>query len=408
MSLPTLHFVLAANNSSSQTRVTAEYANELARRGFQVLISVPRFDFYDFIQWRLRYDWNKSLNRWARFSRWVRWFALPRLKSALIQLPWFGQSAHRLDPRVRVCRYGTRPTARNMPDADVVIAFQCYLLGHLSALPEPKGRVIGSVRLDYGAGTRDPDPMVAEWRRFCNEFYQRLKVPLFAVSRRSLESARAMGIDVETVIPNGINTEEFTDGGRRGARNPLRVTLFTQDHPQKGQDFGCAVVERLRKELGEDSRVLFTAAGGPVKERYRPLFHEIRGYLTGPDYVRMFRETDIFIYPSLYEGFPAVPLEAMACGCALVTTRVSGIEEYGLHGENCLMADPHDVETMVGNVRRLIEETAFRDQIREKGLATAKTFGWDKAADRLLYFLKDSGALSVPDSMEEATVGYGT
>jgi len=381
-----VHFVLAANNSSSQTRVVAEYANQLVRRGLDVTVSVPHFDFYDFVQWRLRIDRRRAGRPGEHLIRWMRWMGAPFLKSLLIRRPWVGQSAHRVDPRVRINRYGHRPSARNMPDADVVTAFQCYLLPALLALPAEKGRVVGSIRLDYRSGMSDPDEAVAEWRKFCNSFYQTLNIPLFAVSRRSLESARAMGVDVTAVIPNGVNTEEFRDGGRRGPQDPVRVTLFTQDHPQKGRDFGCAVVESLRRSQGPRG-ALFCAAGGNVKPAQRPLFDKVYGYLTGEDYVRMFQETDIFIYPSLYEGFPAVPLEAMASGCALATTLVSGVEEYGVHGENCLTAQPNDVEGMVRNVRSLIEDAGLRDSLREKGLQTARRFSWEAAADRLVGFM---------------------
>lgn len=381
-----IHFVLPANNSSSQTRVMAEYANQLVQRGFDVTVSVPHFDFYDFVQWRLRYDRRRPSWPGESLIRWVRWLGVPFLKSLLIRRPWFGQSAHRVDPRIKINRYGHRPSARNMPDADVVMVFQPYLLPHLLALPASKGRVLGSVRLDYKAGTSDPDEAIAEWRKFCNSFYQTLNIPLFTVSRRSLESARAMGVEVEAVIPNGVNTEEFRDGGRRGLLDPVRVTLFTQDHPQKGRDFGCAVVESLRRSQ-ELRGVLFCAAGGNVKPAQRPLFDKVYGYLTGEDYVRMFQETDIFIYPSLYEGFPAVPLEAMASGCALVTTLISGVEEYGVHGENCLTAQPKDVEGMARNVLSLIQDARLRDSLRGKGLQTARQFSWKAATGRLVEFI---------------------
>lgn len=382
-----LHFVLAANNSSSQTRVTAEYANALVRRGLEVTVSVPRFDFFDFVQWKLRHARWESNHPAARLERWIRWMGFPMLRSVLVRRPWFGEAMHRLDPRVRVNRYGHRPTRANMPDADVVIAFQCYLLPHLLCLPPSKGRVVGSIRLDYQAGCNDPLEEVAKWRIHCNSFYRRLAVPLFAVSRWALESAQAMGVNVSVVIPNGVNGEEFGDGGRRGPQDPLRVTLFAQHHPQKGREFGCALVERLRRWQGSRG-VLFCAVGGNVKPSDRPLFDTVYGYLTGREYVRMFQQTDVFIYPSLYEGFPAVPLEAMSCGCALATTWVSGVEEYAAHGDNCLTAAPGDVEAMFRNVQSLILDSRLRDRVREGGLRTASRYSWEAATDRLMEFLK--------------------
>lgn len=396
-----IHFVLAANNSSSQTRVTVEYANALARRGFDVAISVPHFDFFDFVLWRLNREKSLGRGRLHLCRQWFSWLILPAIRSLVLRRRWVGQTDHRLDPRIKVRRYAFRPGRGNMPDADVLIAFQCYLLPHLMYLHPSKGRVVGSIRLDYRAGTADPVEEVAEWREFCNAFYQRLNVPLFAVSRRAKESAAAMGISVETVIQNGINTEEFRDGGRRGAPRPLHVTLFTHDHPQKGQDFGCAALRRVRERLGEGAGVRFSSAGGSVKPEHRPLFDHHYGYLTGEAYVRMFQETDVFIFPSLYEGFPAVPLEAMACGCALAATLVSGVEEYAAHGKNAMLCLPGETDLLAENILALIGDVRLRDSLREEGIRTAESYSWEKATDRLLLFLEqgagdDSQAVSAP------------
>ena len=397
-----IHFVLAANNSSSQTRVTVEYANRLARRGYEVAISVPKFDFFDFVLWRLRRESARGESRLQLAQEWVSWLFLPALRSFLPPRPWVGQTDHPLHPSVQVRRYRFLPGSNNMPDADVTIAFQCYLLPHLLDLDPAKGRVVGSIRLDYGAGTADPVEEVAQWREFCNYFYKRLYVPLFSVSEKAKESARKMGILVEKVIQNGINIEEFRDGGRRGEQHPLRVTLFTHDHPQKGQDFGCAAIRRVRERLGHQADVRFFSAGGNVKPEYRALFDGHYGYLTGRNYVRMFQETDAFIFPSLYEGFPAVPLEAMASGCALVTTRVSGVEEYAVHGKNCMTCLPGEVEPMADNILALIGDSALRDTLRENGLRVAQNYSWESATDQLVAFLEEETGVFRVSQRQEA------
>lgn len=382
-----IHFILAANNSSSQTRVTVEYANRLVRRGHTIIVSVPRFDFFDFVCWKLRRDSQQRVDALRRTNRFLHWLVIPYMRALLICRPWFAKTGHKLDPRVRIHRYLAVPTEGNMPDADVVVALQCYLLGHLALLTPRKGKVVSSIRLDYQAGTAEPAQEIASWREFCVSFYRRFPVPLFAVSRRAKESANGLGIPVGVVIPNGVNTEEFTDSGRRGNPQPLRVTLFVQDHPQKGQDFGCALIRRLR-ELPLNGKVLYCTVGNGVKPEHRALFDFHYGYLTGEDYPRMYRQTDILVFPSQYEGFPAIPLEAMASGCAVATTLVSGVDEYALHEQNCMVCSPVDIDGMVHNVRRLISDVRLRDTLRDNGVATARRYTWEKATDRLEAFLK--------------------
>ena len=382
-----IHFVLAANNPGSQTRVTVEFANQLVRRGFEVVVSVPWFNFFDFVCWKLRRDSAQGARRLQRFARLLRWLVLPLAKAFLLRRPWFGRVGYTLDPRVRVRRYLAFPTESNMPDADVVVTSQPYLLGHLAPLSLRKGRVMSSIRVDCLEGAAEPIQEAAQWRQFSDSFYRQFPVPLFAVSRRVQQSAIALGIPVRAVIPNGVNTQEFRDGGRRGAVTPVRITLFADDHPQKGEAFGCEVVRRIR-ELSLGERVFFGTVGRGVKPIHRSLFDFHHGYLTGEDYPRMYRQTDILIFPSLYEGFPAIPLEAMASGCAVATTLVSGVEEYAVHERNCMVCAPGDVDGMVRNVRRLISDVTLRDTLRENGVATARQYSWEKAGDRLAAFLK--------------------
>jgi len=381
-----IHFILAANNLSSQTRITVEFANCLVRKGFNVMVSVPYFNFLDFVLWRLQREELNARNRLSIVFQQFSWLSYPLLKSIFLKRRWFGETAHPLDPRVRVNRYWFVPLARNMPDADVMIVFQGYLVPHLLYLPPSKGKILGSIRLDYVSGMNDPDKLVSEWWKFCAGVYQRLNIPFFAISERAKDSARKLGIPVETVIHNGVNCGEFVDGHRRGDQDPLRITLFCSDHPQKGQDFGCAVIRTVKRE-SYGRRIQVCAVGWRVKQEHRGLFDENYGYLTGRDYVKMYQGTDIFVFPSLYDGFPAVPLEAMACGCALVTTRVPGPDEYGIHEKNCMISMPHDVDAMVQNIRMLIHDTSLRDTIRENGIATAHACSWERATDRLVEFI---------------------
>jgi glycosyltransferase involved in cell wall biosynthesis len=63
---------------------------------------------------------------------------------------------------------------------------------------------------------------------------------------------------------------------------------------------------------------------------------------------------------------------------------VAGVEEYAVHRENCMVAMPNDVRTMVSNVKMLIQDYKLRDKIRENGLSTAKKFSWDLVTDELI------------------------
>jgi len=86
-----------------------------------------------------------------------------------------------------------------------------------------------------------------------------------------------------------------------------------------------------------------------------------------------------FVYPSLYEGFGLPPLEAMACGTPVLTSNVTSLPE--VVGDAGLLVDPYNVEAIAHGIRRLVEDSALREELKRKGLERAKQFTWERTAE---------------------------
>src|SRR5208282_4056768 len=93
----------------------------------------------------------------------------------------------------------------------------------------------------------------------------------------------------------------------------------------------------------------------------------------------LFRNAQLFIMPSLYEGFGLPVLEAMACGCPVVTSNAGSLAEVA--GSGAQTFAPSDVEGMAEAVARLL--TCPHEARKWKGLATrrAAAFSWKRAAE---------------------------
>lgn len=388
-----INFVLASNNAGSITRIVAEYANELVSRGFMVYISYPVISFWDYHSW-LAERISAKLPQWiAPVYRTLKfwWYILRVIIKTFAQsksFGWQGSVLHTLDRRVRMNRMWRLPFAHTMPDADVMIVMQNYLIPRLLFLSKSKGRIVGSIHMDYQAMIQDTDVASRNWWEQFLSIDQKLNISRFAVSAAAKTSAEFFGIAVTKIIHSGVNLKEFSPG-RSSSENsePLRVMLFCAIAPPKGQDFGCEVVRELKK-IYSGKQVQFVSIG-EVKIQWEDLFDENLGYLYGREYVNAYQGVDIFVYPALRDGFPAPPLEAMACGCALVTTAVQGVVEYGIHGENCLISDPGDVSGMVKNVQDLIEDALLRKRVSCNGLETVEKFSWKRSADSLIDFIEE-------------------
>jgi len=128
---------------------------------------------------------------------------------------------------------------------------------------------------------------------------------------------------------------------------------------------------------------------GYVLPEHAALFDYNYGFLHGEAYVQALQQTDIFVYPSLYDGCPSPPLEALACGCATVTTMVGIVSQYAVDGENCLLCQPGDATELAQAVLRLLTDTALRERLYRSGPRTAEAFGIHRVTSQLLEFLVD-------------------
>jgi glycosyltransferase involved in cell wall biosynthesis len=88
------------------------------------------------------------------------------------------------------------------------------------------------------------------------------------------------------------------------------------------------------------------------------------------------------VFPSLYEGFGFPVLEAMLCGCPVITSTTSSLPE--LAGDAALLVDPLSVEYIAEAMRRVDNDEHLRAVLIDKGRVQAARFTWENAAHRLL------------------------
>jgi glycosyltransferase involved in cell wall biosynthesis len=92
--------------------------------------------------------------------------------------------------------------------------------------------------------------------------------------------------------------------------------------------------------------------------------------------------SDMLVFPSLHEGFGWPPLEAMACGCPVITTRSASLPE--VCGEAALYVEPRDVDGIAAAIRSLRDEPDRRADLIRRGLLQAQEFDWRKTAQAIL------------------------
>jgi len=126
---------------------------------------------------------------------------------------------------------------------------------------------------------------------------------------------------------------------------------------------------------GESCNVIFEAV---VKWG---LEGEVRwlGHVPFEDLPALMNGADLFVYPSLYEGFGLPPLEAMACGTPVASSRVSAIPE--VVGDAGIFFDPCNINEIAAAIDAVLRDDTLKKQLRTKGLLRSKMFSWDRTAE---------------------------
>lgn len=106
------------------------------------------------------------------------------------------------------------------------------------------------------------------------------------------------------------------------------------------------------------------------------------GYVSEIDLAKIYNAVDLFVFPSLYEGFGMPPLEAMACGTPVITSDTSSLPE--VVGDAAVIADPYDTEGLAEKMYTLLTDQTLCKSIIKKGFARSKVFNWDEAAKKTL------------------------
>lgn len=105
------------------------------------------------------------------------------------------------------------------------------------------------------------------------------------------------------------------------------------------------------------------------------------------DLAHFYKNAQIFILPSLYEGFGLPILEAMKYGCPVITSNVSSLPEAG--GDAAEYVDPENVNDIAAKLEKVLSDKNLREKMIKKGYEQVKKFSWEKAAKEVLQVFEE-------------------
>lgn len=193
----------------------------------------------------------------------------------------------------------------------------------------------------------------------------------------------AHGIDAEKVrvVPLGVDIASFSPGPQT-ARDDGAATILCVASVglRKGVVHLARAVDRLRGR----GIVCCARVYGAVDPFYRPALVpyletgalELGGFVSHTDLRDVYAQGDVFVLPTLSDGFGLVVYEAMACGLPVVVTDACGAPV--IDGKNGLVVPAGDDEALAAAVERLLVDRNFAAEIAAAGLATARAASWSR------------------------------
>jgi len=317
-------------------RAILTYADRLAARGHAVSLVVPA-------RGRLRAAWR---NARGTGPDWVA------------------------DFRARV-RWVSRWNAAALPDADVTLATAWQSAPVVAAAPARCGAKVYLVQhyesLYHGA----PDVVDATYR---------LPLRKIVISTWLADVMRdRFGAESEVLV-TPVDRALFRRVDVRPGTSRPRVLMLHHDYAWKGVADGLEAVRRVRARVPGLTLVGF----GVKAPRERVPYDEFHANPPQESLAALYSGCEIYLCPSWDEGLGMPPMEAMACGAALVTYDNGGSRDYARDGETALVARRRDVDGLAACLARVATDAALRARLAAAGQAfVTKAFDWDRAVTRL-------------------------
>ncbi|MBI4141752.1 glycosyltransferase family 4 protein, partial [Candidatus Woesearchaeota archaeon] len=106
------------------------------------------------------------------------------------------------------------------------------------------------------------------------------------------------------------------------------------------------------------------------------------GYVPDKDLVQFYRAAEMFVYPSIYEGFGIPVIEAMACGCPVITSNISSLKEIA--NGAAVLVNPSHTKEIAKAIETVLKNKALQAHLAHIGQLRAQKFTWEKTAKKTL------------------------
>lgn len=177
------------------------------------------------------------------------------------------------------------------------------------------------------------------------------------------------------LVSNCIDTNIFYSKGLKRRKHSIVFHYRTAKY--KGSKYALQVIRKLEKKYDDLEVDVISIEDKPKDLPSCCVYHQS---IEPREVAEINNKTQVFMCTTIEEGFGLPGLEAMACGCAVVSTSYKGVLEYAEDKKNALLSPIKNVDIMVNNIVTLFENDEMRKEVSENGVQTGKQRSIDKSA----------------------------
>lgn len=185
-----------------------------------------------------------------------------------------------------------------------------------------------------------------------------------------------------TVIYNGLDEKEFIIGEKK-INNPKIILMLFNTAPNKGTKEGIAILKNIYKKYNIKVILFGYKKNSSIPKEFE--FYE------NPDretLINLYRNSDIYLFPSKYESWGLPVMEAMANKCAVVGNNVGCLKELGENNVNCLVVDDCDYNEIETKLTELLEDDILLKNIQENAYKFVQNFKWIESYETFEKYLE--------------------
>lgn len=330
-------------------KIMYQYANSLAERGHSVTI----------------YHAKKTSGLHKKsLSSWLLYFLQRFFKKTIVQRPqWF--SLNTSIESIQIAWIDNH-LIRN---ADIVFSTWWATAMEMNRLDSRKGEKFNLIQDD---GTHHPNNLLQIRQSY------RLPINYLAISKHIQDLVFQYSGKLVPIISNGLDGREFGIHKPIESRFSRAIMMLYSEEKGKGSEYGLEALKLVTKKYPDLQVTLF----GVYAEPRESLPERFAYYFNPSNLSELYNRSAIFVSPSLQEGWGLPPMEAMACGCACVCTRILGHLEF-MNDDTAVLVSPENSTELASGIIKLIEEPSLRYQLISRGVERVAGFSFEESASKL-------------------------